>query len=105
MELKPNKKEIDAAMYLKSLFKFPTIITYYIYDYSRRSCSIIIEADNEPDPPINSSTSHYLKGPNSIKLHEFANKLPKESNQWYCYRRGFAIPYERILQLKSRLKK
>jgi hypothetical protein len=102
-EILPNEAEKEAANWLQSLFNFPTTINYYIYDYGIRNCGIIIEAANEEEPPINCPTDHYRKGPNSIKLHEFAiNKLPMGEHQWYSYSKGFFIPYRRVLELKER---
>lgn len=103
--MKPIPKEIRAARWLQKLFKFKTEVSYLIYDYGKRNCTVLIQAFGEKDPIVNSLNSDYGRGPNSIKLLQFARTLPKGENQWYCSGRGFYIPYNRIIELKKRYEK
>lgn len=90
----PSKGEKQIAKMLQSLFDFETNITYHLYDYGKRSCTIMIEAAGELPPPINSSTNDYGRGPNSTVLAKFARKkLPKGEGIWYSMGNGFMIDY------------
>jgi hypothetical protein len=105
-ELKPIPEEIELAKWLQTLFDFETDISYYIYDYGKRYCAITIEAANEPYPMFhtNDASLDWQRGENSIVVAKFAREqLPKGENEWYCARKGFTIPVDKLKILKDKM--
>lgn len=106
MQIEPNEYEQSLGNWLKTLFDFETSISYYIYDYGVRRCTICIEETNEPYPIVhtNDNSCDYLRGENSIVVAKFAREnLPKGSGEWYCASKGFMIQIEKLQILKNKM--
>lgn len=54
--IQPNSKEKSLGKWLQSLFKFETTISYNIYDYGKRVCTIHIQEAKEDYPILTLQT-------------------------------------------------